>query len=72
MVGLVSQHTFEVNMLGMEGINFMYVYLYLKCLWKTTFEEKVVCAVIEKHPDFITLTPDEITFLHNTVNKNLI
>lgn len=56
----------------MKDINFVYIYLYLKCPWKITFEEKVVCAVIEKQPDFITLTLDEIFFLHNTVNKNLI
>lgn len=61
-MGLVSQHTLEVNMPGMKDINFVYIYLYLKCPWKITFEEKVVCAVIEKQPDFITLTLDEIFF----------
>lgn len=72
-MGLVSQHTLEANMPGMKDINFVHIYLYLKCPWKITFEEKVVCAVIEKQPDFITLTLDEIFFfLHNTVNKNLI
>lgn len=58
----------------MKGINFMYIYLYLKCPWKITFEEKVVCAVIEKQPDFITLTLDEITFFaqHSEQKPNLI
>lgn len=42
LVDLVSQHTFEVNMLGMKGINFMY--MYFKCPWKITFEKKVLCS----------------------------
>lgn len=47
------------------------MYLYLKSPWLITFEEKVVRAVIEKQPDFFTLTLAKITFC-TTVNKNLI
>lgn len=53
----------------MKGINFMCIYLYFKCPWKTTFEEKVVCAVIEKQPDFITMTLIKLLFAQHSEQK---
>lgn len=61
---LASQHTSEVGTLGMKDMKFMYICV-LKSPWKITFDKKVVCAVIEKQPDFITMTLDKITF-HTT------
>lgn len=61
---VASQHIFEVDTLGMKDINFMYICVF-KSPWKITFDKKVVCAVIEKQPDFIRMTLDKITF-HTT------
>lgn len=68
---LASQHTFEVDALGVKDINFMYICVF-KSPWKITFD-KNSCLCSDWEAAWLYHNDSwQNYFSHNTVNRNLI